>query len=133
LFDVEKLKICPTPSEPIPILIGGHSEPALKRAARVGDGWIHAGGDADDLDTYLARLAELRASYGREDQPFEIHVISLDAFTIDGVRRLEDAGVTDVVVGFRYPYTTEPDTQTLDEKTRHLEKFGESVIAKVNA
>ena len=74
------------PTAPIPILIGGHAEAALRRAARLGDGWMHAGGDRDRLVGYLARLAELRREYGREREPFEIHVISLDAYTLDGVR-----------------------------------------------
>ena len=91
----------PVPTQPIPILIGGHAEPALRRAARLGDGWMHAGGDAADAGALLARLRELRREYGREREPFEIHVISLDAYTRDGVRRLEDQGVTDVIVGFR--------------------------------
>ena len=46
-YDIESIKICPVPSEPIPILIGGHADVALRRAARLGDGWMHAGGDAD--------------------------------------------------------------------------------------
>ena len=33
-YDIQPIKMCPTPTEPIPILIGGHAEPALKRAAR---------------------------------------------------------------------------------------------------
>ena len=40
----------------------------------------------------------------------------MDAYSSDGVRRLEDLGVTDVVVGFRYPYVREADTQSLDDK-----------------
>ena len=49
---------CPT--EPIPVLIGGHSDAALRRAARLGDGWMHGGGDPADLPRLLARLAEFR-------------------------------------------------------------------------
>jgi hypothetical protein len=64
--------------------------------------------------------------------PFEVHVISLDAYTVDGVRRLEDEGVTDAIVGFRYPYTVGPDTETLQTKLDHLRRFGDDVIAKVN-
>ena len=45
-----------------------------------------------------------------------MHAISMDAFSVDGVHHLEDHGVTDVIVGFRYPYTVEPDTQPLQEK-----------------
>ena len=131
-LDMAKLKICPTPTKPIPILIGGHADAALRRAAIRGDGWIHGGdggGDPDDLDRYIARLHELREEHGTTDRPFEIHVISMDAFSVDGVRRLEDKGVTDVVVGFRYPYTTEPDTQPLQEKLDLLRRFAETTIS----
>ena len=44
-FDIRAVKMTPTPTEPIPILVGGHSEAALRRAVRRGDGWMHAGGD----------------------------------------------------------------------------------------
>ena len=42
-YDIPDLKLCPVPSQPVPILIGGHSKLALKRAAKLGDGWISAG------------------------------------------------------------------------------------------
>jgi alkanesulfonate monooxygenase SsuD/methylene tetrahydromethanopterin reductase-like flavin-dependent oxidoreductase (luciferase family) len=129
-YDLPAIKICPVPSEPLPILIGGHTEPALRRAARLGDGWMHAGGDPEELHRCLGRLAELRAEYGRAGEPFEVHVVSLEGFTLDGVRRLEDLGVTDVIVGFRNAYTTEPDTQTLDEKIGLLRRFADQVIAR---
>lgn len=131
-FDLPAMKMSPAPSEPIPILVGGHSEAALRRAARLGDGWMHGGGDAEELDALLARLAALREAEGTADRPFELHVISLDAYTADGVKRLEDKGVTDVIVGFRQPYVKGPDTEPLAKKVAKLERFAESVIAKVN-
>jgi hypothetical protein len=60
-----------------------------------------------------------------------VHVISADAYSVDGVRRLEDQGVTDVIVGFRWPYRTGPDTQPLAEKVTSLRRFADTVIAKV--
>lgn len=129
-IDVARCKITPVPERPIPILVGGHAAPALRRAAQRGDGWIHAGGDPDDLTRMIARLRELRADSARADEPFEIHVISLDAFTLDGVQRLEDAGVTDVIVGFRWPYTVGPDTQPLAEKLDALRRFADAVVTR---
>lgn len=130
-FDLPPIKISPVPTEPIPILIGGHSKPALRRAAQRGDGWMHAGGDPAELDRLLAELDVLRAEYGtRKD--FEVHVISMDGFTVDGVKRLEDKGVTDVIVGFRYPYTREPDTESLETKIAHLSRFAEKVVARTS-
>ena len=128
-YDIPKTKMTPAPTEPIPILVGGHAEAALKRAARH-DGWMHGGGDAEELDRLIKRLKQIRDEQGRSG-PFEIHVISADAFTPDGIKRLEDQGVTDVIVGFRIPYISGPDTEPLDRKIRNLEMFAENVIAKL--
>ena len=130
VFDLPSVKLSPIPATPIPILVGGHSEAALARAARLGDGWMHGGGDPAALPSLLARLHQLRQQHGRDSEPFEIHAISLDAYTADGVRRLEDQGVTDVIVGFRWPYAVGPDTEALQEKIDNLRRFADDVIAK---
>lgn len=132
VFDVPAVKMTPAPTEPIPILVGGHSDAALRRAVRRGDGWMHAGGDGEELDLLLDKLAKFRDEEGVAGKPFEIHAISYDAYTLDGVKRLEDKGITDVIVGFRVPYVEGPDTEPLDKKVEHLERFAESVIAKAN-
>ena len=131
IFDVPSVKMCPTPRRPVPILIGGHHEAALKRAAVDGDGWLHGGGDPADLPGLLDRLSILRKEHGTEDKPFEIHVISADAYTPDGVHRLEELGVTDVIVGFRWPYGVEQDTEPLQTKIDNLRRFADDVITKV--
>lgn len=128
-YDLAPIKIAPTPTAPVPLLIGGHSEAALKRAARIGDGWMHAGGDPTELAAYLKKLGELRREYGRENVPFETHVISMEAYSIDGIRRLEDQGITDVIVGFRDVYSG-PDLP-LSEKIDSLRHYADEVIAKV--
>src|SRR5580704_424118 len=112
-FDVPAIKIAPVPSEPIPVLIGGHGDAALP--------------------ALLARLNEFRRQEGTADRPFEVHVISLDAYSIDGLRRLEEQGVTDVIVGFRWPYHVGPDDEPLADKLAKLRTFADDVIAKVNA
>ena len=130
VFDIPPVKISPVPTEPMPILIGGHGDAALRRAAQAGDGWLHGGGDPADLPGLLARLAELRRAEGTAGRPFEVHVISMDAYTVDGVRRLEDQGVTDAIVGFRWPYQTGPDTEPLADKLAKLRRFADDVIGK---
>src|SRR5688500_2372583 len=134
-FQIEAMKQTPAPTEKIPLLVGGHSDAALRRAVLKGDGWMHAGGDGEELDRLLARLAEIRKAEGRDDdssRPFEVHVISYDAYDPDGVKRLADKGVTDCIVGFRVPYIKGPDTEPLETKIKHLEQYAESIIAKVN-
>jgi probable F420-dependent oxidoreductase len=131
VFDLPPVKISPVPAEPLPILIGGHSDAALRRAARAGDGWLHGGGDPADLPGLLARLARLRREAGTEGRPFEVHVISMDAYSLDGIRRLEEQGVTDVIVGFRWPYQAGPDTEALPGKLGKLRRYADEVIAGI--
>jgi probable F420-dependent oxidoreductase len=127
-FTLERIKICPVPKKPLPILLGGHTEAALRRAASLGDGWMHAGGNHDELVKLLARLRELRADSPRAKEPFEIHVISMDAYSLDGIKRLADLGITDVIVGFRKAY--EKDTMPLEMKLAAIRRYAEKVIAK---
>lgn len=131
IFQLQPVKMSPTPTEPIPILIGGHGDLALKRAAERGDGWMHAGGDPDELRRCMDKLNEYRRALGRENDPFEIHVISFDAWSVDGAHRLEDLGVTDAIVGFRDAYQLPQDTQPLKDKIDAINQFADEVVSKV--
>jgi alkanesulfonate monooxygenase SsuD/methylene tetrahydromethanopterin reductase-like flavin-dependent oxidoreductase (luciferase family) len=129
-YDIPKTKMSPAPSQPIPILVGGHADAALRRAARL-DGWMHGGGsDPSELDRLILRVKQFREEEDKTG-PFEVHVISADAYTVDGIKRLEDKGVTDVIVGFRWPYIEGPDPEPLPTKIRNLEKYADRVMSKV--
>ncbi len=131
-FQLEEVKQQPVPSKKVPLLVGGHADAALRRAVRKGDGWMHAGGDADELDKMLARLREIRTEDNDTRDDFEVHVISIDAYSVDGVKRLEDKGVTDCIVGFRNPYVAGIDDEPVATKVAAMEKFADKVISKVN-
>ena len=120
-------KMCPVPSQPTPILIGGHAEPALRRAARVGDGWMCAGADLAQLRAYIGRIEQLRQEYGTADRPFRVFTTGQDAFTHEGIASLEEIGVTDVVIGFRNVYEMEPD-KPLEEKIAMLQWYAGEFI-----
>jgi len=129
-FEFGKLQMSPAPSEPVPIYVGGHTGVALRRAARVGDGWSSAMMRFDDLRTVIGKLAALRAEYGRADKPFEIQAVCVDRFGLDGFRQLADIGVTDAIVvpwraygvGFDGPLAAKKDG---------LRRFAEEVISKL--
>jgi probable F420-dependent oxidoreductase len=120
-------KMCPVPSAATPILIGGHAEPALRRAARLGDGWMCAGADLGQLGGYIGRINRLRDEYGTSDKPFRIFTTGQDAFTGEGIEALEKLGVTDVIIGFRNVYEMEPD-RPLDEKISLLQWYANEFI-----
>ncbi|MDY6809164.1 MAG: TIGR03619 family F420-dependent LLM class oxidoreductase [Actinomycetota bacterium] len=131
-YDIPKIKMTPAPTEPIPLLVGGHADLALRRAVIRGDGWMHGGGPAEELDELLDKIADIRKAEGKTNDPFEIHVISTDAYSVDGCKRLADKGITDVIVGFRLPYIKGSDTEPLQKKLDHLNWYAENIIAKVN-
>ena len=60
--------------QPIPILIGGESAPALRRAGRLGDGWIGMTHTPESAAAAVAVIRAHREEAGRLDQPFEVTV-----------------------------------------------------------
>ncbi len=67
------LNMKPKPVQsPVPIFVGGHSRPALRRAAAVGDGWLAARMSPDDLREHVGFLREERKRSQRADQPFTV-------------------------------------------------------------
>jgi len=120
-------KMCPVPTAPTALLIGGHAEPALKRAALVGDGWMCAGADMQQLEAYIKRIAQLREEYGTADRPFRVFTTGQDAFTREGIEKLENIGVTDVIIAFRNVYEMEPD-KPLEEKVAMLNEYAGEFI-----
>lgn len=127
LLQLPAIKMCPAATAPTPLLIGGHADVALKRAARVGDGWMCAGADLPQLAAYVERIGQLRQQFGTADRPFRIFSTGQDAFTDEGLTRLEAIGVTDVVIGFRNVYEMEPD-RPLAEKIAMLEWYASTFI-----
>jgi probable F420-dependent oxidoreductase len=81
-----------------PILVGGESEAALRRAAALGDGWYGVGHTPESAGAQVRRLRELLSEEGRAEVPFDFTVIHGGGeLTADAVRRYADAGITRVV------------------------------------
>jgi probable F420-dependent oxidoreductase len=77
-----------------PILVGGESKAALRRAARLGDGWVGMSATLDGLDAPIAELARLRPD---GMAPVEITVGGAIR-SLDDIQRWEDAGVHRIIV-----------------------------------
>ncbi|GIH68071.1 TIGR03619 family F420-dependent LLM class oxidoreductase [Sphaerimonospora thailandensis] len=125
-YDFDRLMISPAPDRPVPVHIGGHSEPGLRRAARIGDGWISVNTTAEQLREAIGRLTELRAEYGRADVPFEIDVSPTNVRGIDDYRALEEAGVTVCRV---VPWRMYDEKPTPGGRLASLRRFADEVIA----
>ncbi len=130
-FDFPRICMTPVPPAPVPILIGGTSEPALRRAARTGDGWVAPGQTLEQALESLATLDRLRREYGTRNRPFNSIVAIWDErpMTPADVRRLEDAGATGYTV-FPFAFTLGPNT-TLAQKCEAMERVAAEMIARV--
>ncbi|HEX3792263.1 MAG TPA: TIGR03619 family F420-dependent LLM class oxidoreductase [Pseudonocardiaceae bacterium] len=128
-FDFAKLQMSPAPTQPVPFYVGGHTEIALDRAARVGDGWASAMMRLDELADAVSRLTALRAKHGRADEPFEIQGVCIDKFGVEGYREQAGVGVTDAIVvpWLLYGVGFEAD---LASKRDCVRRFADEVIAK---
>ena len=125
-YDFGPLSMSPAPPAPIPILIGGHSDIALRRAATVGDGWMGVYYELDVLEGYLKRLHELLDEAGRSSEPFEITTSVLALPTKDVCERLEEMGVTTLLTS---AWLMEGiDNGTLEQNVDALNRFGDTYI-----
>ncbi len=129
-FDFDRLCMSPPPGERVPIYVGGHSGPALRRAARYGDGWASAMMTFEELRTTISQLDALRAEYGRADEPFEHQAVCVDSFGRDGFRAQADIGVTDAIVVPWMFYGVGFDGG-LQEKKDCLVRFADEVINQI--
>jgi probable F420-dependent oxidoreductase len=126
-YDFEPLQLSPAPKREVPIYVGGVSGPALRRAARLGDGWISMLHDRDELRGLVATLRGLLREHGREREPFEIKVLWIEPLDPDGVAELEEIGVTDLLVT---PWLLEAGGDgRLETKRASLQRFADEVIA----
>jgi probable F420-dependent oxidoreductase len=126
-YAFDRLQMSPAPTAPVPIYVGGHTEAALRRAARVGDGWSSAMMRFDRLRQVIDRLTELRTEYGRAGDPFEIQAVCVDRFGADGYRQQAEAGVTDAIVVPWLSYGAGFDAG-LRTKQDALRRFADEVI-----
>jgi probable F420-dependent oxidoreductase len=128
-YDFPRLQMSPAPRTPPPILIGGQSDAAFRRAARLGDGWVGSGHMPDQVADVMARLNGLRREAGREREPFDAILVLSGPPNVDDLRRFEDAGVTSLV-SWPLLFTVGPQS-TMDAKRGYLETYANDVIAKL--
>jgi probable F420-dependent oxidoreductase len=132
-FDFGPVKFNPKPLQKpsIPIEVGGASKAALRRAGRLGDGWIEIGSkDLDDFKAKLDVVMSARREAGRTG-PFEITAGSgMVGADLDGFRRLEDLGVTRIMTG--PPRTAAPPWRvTPADAADWAKRFADEIITNI--
>jgi len=125
----DRVHSIPTPeSGAVPVLLGGHSEPAVRRAGRLADGWFPFTIGPDDFDACMDVLREAATTAGRSPEAVEVSCWpqSAGVGSLDGVRRYVSAGASRVIVGAGI---TRPDE--LPRLRTDLLRFQDEVIAKL--
>ncbi|HYA69062.1 MAG TPA: TIGR03619 family F420-dependent LLM class oxidoreductase [Acidimicrobiales bacterium] len=134
-YDVPAMRMEPSPAGAVPIYGGGHSEPALRRAATLCDGWLAAGAyTPDDARHHLTRLHQARTEAGRDRESFAIYLSLWARPDIDLYRSFEeDYGVTDFLCAPWMDAKLDPD----DPPDAHMRarvdasaRFADEIVAK---
>jgi probable F420-dependent oxidoreductase len=91
-FDrVDRASLVPKPTRPIPIWLGGFSEVAFDRAARLADGFIFFGGGVDHAVDAWKRLRDRVGGLGRSVEDFGAEYVAVGAVGADGLTAEIDA------------------------------------------
>jgi probable F420-dependent oxidoreductase len=104
----------------VPIFIGGISPAAIRRTARLGDGYLPV--PITDIGVLFKQVREECAKIGRD--PNELEFCYPAQPTMDGVRQAQDLGAVRVTTGIFF-------SRDLQQITRDLEKIANDVLAKL--
>ncbi len=126
-YQFERMEMNPAPGAAIPIWIGGISDPAMRRAARLADGWVTDLQTSAEIIDSIGRIRAWRREYGR-GETFEVMATPSDAFDVDAYRRLEDAGVTHILT-MPWPFY-HGDTEDLQKKIDGVKRYADDVISR---
>ena len=136
-------KFSPKPAQnPLPILIGGMSRAAMRRSARLGDGWHPNSGSIEDMGARFQALREMWSEHGRNPDDAQL-VVRCELDVLDTASDNADTpmigtpdqlaqaaleyaslGVSEIVLGI--------STNDLDRIRRIQESFAERVMPLVS-
>ncbi len=123
-FSVKGVRFNPKPvQKPYPpIVVGGTSELAIKRAVRYGDGWYAVARSMDETRTLIAQLrAQERAANRAKPVEITLSLRTGHTLTTDEVKQLGELGVERTLVGLPLRAFNEDD----------LSRFQNEVMSKV--
>lgn len=136
-YDIPAVTMEPHPTVPVPIYSGGHTPVALRRAAKVADGWIGNAYRWDEAAEHVGALRRELASNGRQHDDFAVVCGLYEMPSAELFERAEaELGITDTLC---LPWVMDPN---LTDKQRNgivddvevyrpsVEKFAIDVLAR---
>jgi probable F420-dependent oxidoreductase len=126
-FNFERLQMSPKPAGKIPIYLAGGSLPAMRRAARKGDGWITGNFTRETIGDSVKQLRSMLQEAGRENEPFEL--IAPVGPDLDFIKMLRDLGVTSIIdLASRRDLGPEKSRQ---QKADYFQRYSDEIISKL--
>jgi probable F420-dependent oxidoreductase len=127
-YSAPRMVMEPTPTERIPIIVGGLSDVAFRRAARH-DGWVGDLYSTDEAIAIATKLADARRAIGAEGD-FSVITALNDAFLPEHFERAEAGGVTDCwTMPWAYYHGLDA---SVDQKVDGMERFAKDVLIPLN-
>jgi probable F420-dependent oxidoreductase len=133
-YDFGPLSIAPVPADPVPVYVGGDSDAALRRTARLADGWIGNRLYSEDrLSELLDRMARHLADHGRTLADLRVIAPIAAMPSADLYRTWHERGVDGTLCMPWWPATPQEKERLsgLDLKLAAMERFADEVIAKM--
>jgi probable F420-dependent oxidoreductase len=111
------------PGGSVPIVVGGHSDAAAKRAGRYGTGFFPARGSDEELQRLFELMKREAAEHGRDGDAIEITTMnwSVRRESLDRVKELEDMGISRLLLA--------PPTSNPTKIGAAMQEIGERVAA----
>ena len=136
-YDFGPLVMAPGVGREVPIVVGGVSDAALRRTARLDAGWYPAYLPIDGVRSGVERIRALRSERGLAGD-FSVFTSCTDATDLDGYRRSEEAGVTHLTAtpwiesdGDEMDYTKMLAGFSKQTILDGIRRFADDVIAKM--
>jgi len=120
-FDRAQMYPKPAQAGGVPIVIGGHSKAAARRAGRIGDGFYPTASTVEELDELFRTARAAAVDAGRDPDALELTCATPP--TVDDVRRREEIGAHRVLIPAL--------GRDAEEQARMIETFAADVIARV--
>jgi probable F420-dependent oxidoreductase len=108
-----------------PIVVGGHSTPAFRRAVKRGNGWYGFFVDLARAKLHLEELASLEREEGRPDElgTLELSITPLPRIGLDDARQYQELGVDRL--------TLIPDSRSEEHLLRWIDETAETIVRKL--
>ena len=128
-YDFGPVQMSPVPDRAVPFYGGGISDPALRRAATLCDGWASEIQTTEELESIIAKLRSYRSDSAKAGEPLGICAALRDVSDLDGYRAMAELGVTELIT---VPWLFYADAaQSCTQKSDGIRRFADDVIRKL--